>query len=412
MTYREIIELYKNGRLEGEQREKLEKDIERQEAISEYLFDKEEISDLNELKENIFEEQKEAAQDENVKNEKAKNEDAEAAGFTKMIRSSIRRAFIKMGVVVAAIILVLVFVVVYVVPEAVNEYYYNPGEIAGEEEGGYKTNRISLDFATYTELFVPGDYRWRVESYEKGMGEYVIDIRQTSSYTGEFTNVSGQIEKNSMILYDTNQLKRPTSNAFVLNLAGIDGDYVDSGAWGDFKDIQEYIDDLDEDDYYTTYITLDKVMNYDEFSAWEQAAEAGATWCAVCEETESGYYARENVGFIYASSAGQLYYDKEKYPYLSYFDVTLEASRNENWMIPEEVMQQHMVSMLRYMSGQEEFCEMMGYSVDDGYLEKLADNIESNGLNIYGCVSVLKKSEIMELSQKEGVAYIYAEKLR
>ena len=38
MTYRELLELYKTGELELEQRKKVEKDIERQEAISDYLY--------------------------------------------------------------------------------------------------------------------------------------------------------------------------------------------------------------------------------------------------------------------------------------------------------------------------------------------------------------------------------------
>ena len=38
MTYRELLELYKTGELELEQRKKVEKDIERQEAISDYLM--------------------------------------------------------------------------------------------------------------------------------------------------------------------------------------------------------------------------------------------------------------------------------------------------------------------------------------------------------------------------------------
>ena len=43
MTYRELIELYKNNQLDGEQKEKVKKDIERQEAIGEYLFEMEDI---------------------------------------------------------------------------------------------------------------------------------------------------------------------------------------------------------------------------------------------------------------------------------------------------------------------------------------------------------------------------------
>ena len=43
MTYRELIELYKAGELELEQQKKIEQDIERQEAIGDYLYEKEEI---------------------------------------------------------------------------------------------------------------------------------------------------------------------------------------------------------------------------------------------------------------------------------------------------------------------------------------------------------------------------------
>ena len=49
MTYRELLELYKTGELELKQRKKVEKDIERQEAISDYLYEQEDIPELNDI---------------------------------------------------------------------------------------------------------------------------------------------------------------------------------------------------------------------------------------------------------------------------------------------------------------------------------------------------------------------------
>ena len=49
MTYRELLELYKTGELELEQRKKVEQDIERQEAISDYLYEQEDIPELNDI---------------------------------------------------------------------------------------------------------------------------------------------------------------------------------------------------------------------------------------------------------------------------------------------------------------------------------------------------------------------------
>ena len=40
MTYRELLELYKQGKLEENKKHEVESDIERQEAISDYLFDR------------------------------------------------------------------------------------------------------------------------------------------------------------------------------------------------------------------------------------------------------------------------------------------------------------------------------------------------------------------------------------
>ena len=84
MTYRELLELYKTGELELEQRKKVEKDIERQEAISDYLYEQEDIPELND----IFEE-KAAAEKNNKRNDDIEDIDTK---FIEMVNRSIRRA--------------------------------------------------------------------------------------------------------------------------------------------------------------------------------------------------------------------------------------------------------------------------------------------------------------------------------
>ena len=43
MTYRELLKLYQEGKLDKAQTDEVEHAIEKQEAISEYLYEKEEI---------------------------------------------------------------------------------------------------------------------------------------------------------------------------------------------------------------------------------------------------------------------------------------------------------------------------------------------------------------------------------
>ena len=71
MTYRELLNLYKNGELNAELENQVKTDIEKQEAISEYLFDND---DIPELTDTVFE------------LEQTDNTDAEEKNFQKMIK--------------------------------------------------------------------------------------------------------------------------------------------------------------------------------------------------------------------------------------------------------------------------------------------------------------------------------------
>lgn len=253
MTYRELIDLYKCGKLDKEQREQVEKDIERQEAISEYLFDEGEIPGLEDLTDDGLVENS----IEDNATDSVFSDEAEQVQFAKMIKASIRKAFIKMGVVVGVVVLVAVLLVIFALPKAVDLLYYNPGEIVGTHEA-CETNRMSLDMAVYTELYMPESFRDEVSVNENGYGEYDIDIMQTTSYTGVFTNVAGKIERGKLLLYDSNVLKKPEGNAFVGAIPDVDGYAGKVGPAGEPEEAFEELQALDETEYYAAYITRDE----------------------------------------------------------------------------------------------------------------------------------------------------------
>lgn len=404
MKYSELIELYKNGKLPDNEKEKVENDIERQTAISEYLYENEKIPEFEDL---------DISSDMNSVNE----ETDEQEKFLKMIKSSIRKAFIKSGIIVSAIVLAICLFIIFALPKLTNNFYYNPSEIInGENE--LSTNRISLDIMAYTELFVPGYFRCNVDSDANGYGEHDINIRQISSYTGLFTNVSGKIEQGKLHLYDNNLLKRPTGDAFMPTDEMLSDMHAGMGPAGTSEESFEELDELDDNDYYIAYVTLDKVLSYDEFVEWSKENGADPTWCAICQESDdelyeltNGYFSEELIGFIYSNSCSQMVYDKEKYPYLTYFDTTTTAVDND-WIISNDVMQTHVTSLLRYLEDQKEFKEMMEIDYEDGYFSDIADNIEENGLNIYGYVTIGQKEDLIKLKDMDGLEYVYTQLLR
>ena len=190
MTYRELLHLYKQGKLDTEKKKQVEAEIEKQDAISEFLYEEGEIPDFSDLEKgedcfNNLDDKNQKAEwqdskiDGNIEkrqgNLQSKREDDFIEPFIKEIRHSIRKAFIKMGTIVGTVVLLLVFCAVFILPKAVSKFYYDPNEAAGAYEG-MTTTRMSLDLSVYSELYLTGNYRVQVNAVSRGHGEYDIVI--------------------------------------------------------------------------------------------------------------------------------------------------------------------------------------------------------------------------------------------
>ena len=149
MTYRELLHLYKQGKLDTEKKKQVEAEIEKQDAISEFLYEEGEIPDFSDLEKgedcfNNLDDKNQKAEwqdskiDGNIEkrqgNLQSKREDDFNEQFIKEIRHSIRKAFIKMGTIVGTVVLLLVFCAVFILPKAVSKFYYDPNEAAGAYE--------------------------------------------------------------------------------------------------------------------------------------------------------------------------------------------------------------------------------------------------------------------------------------
>lgn len=397
MKYRELIELYKKGKLDDEKKEMVENDIERHEAISEYLFSEGEIPEIKDL--NLEDNSKDSSERDYME-----EQEKEAVEFAKLIKSTIRKAFIKMGIVVGAILL-SILIIIMSMPKIVDLFYYNPTELLGKEG---LTNRISLDFAIYSEIFLPGKYRDQVIADANGNGVYDINILHSGSYDGRHNHVAGKIERGKLVLYDPNLLSRPVVNVFKPVYEGQEIVSSDVSIYGTYESALERVNELNEVDYYVAYFSLDKIMNYQSFVQWTKEEKVVPYWCAM--EVKDTDVFHGHIGFNFSDSSSGLEYDKKTYPYLTSFD-TSASRKNFEEPVSEEVMKTHVISMFRYMADQKAFTKMMGFENPTEYFSKIADSVEKNGLNIYGFVVVAQKSTILDISKADGIAYIYTEPL-
>ena len=414
MTYRELLERYKRDELEAEQKHQVEADIEKQEAIGDYLYEKEDIPAITEL----FNAKDYAGDDSPIDSQQQRE-------FMRVVRYSIRKAFIKMGIITSAIAFFILLLIQFVLPEVVSVFYYDPGK-----EIAKNTNQLSLDIAVYTELLIPQYIRYYTNVEDLGYGNYDISINQNYSYNGVFTNVTGRIEQGRIILYDSNALKQPAANAFAHSVAYDNSPHtlselevtnqVSLPASGYSTDNISKLNALSDDNKYVAYLTLERLMDYPSFISFIQDQSIIDAWCAVCtnwNSTTSTMLNPENIGFQYGQFSSNLHWDKERYPDLQLYDEDLMQEDPEHYYedmgqkrSSEEFMLRHFTSMLRYMSNQKQFLKMM--DLDPSMFTNAADFVEENGLLIYGFAIVADKEQLLKLTEEDEIYVIYTQPLR
>lgn len=403
MTYREKLEKFKTGELSEQEEKEIRQDIEKYEAISEYLFDDGDIPEFKDL----------------FNGQSDMDSSKEDTQFVTMVNHSIRKAFRRLGLGILAATIAAVLLIQFCLPPLVSAFYYNPAGKSGE----YQT-QMSLDMAVYSELLLPCKKRDNVAVDAKGYGKYDISIQQNISYTRNFTSVSGEITRGKLKLYDNNILNPPTGNCFAWFQADEDTskalsetltDSYNMCAAGPVDQALETLKSLNDTDYYIGYVSLDKMMDYESFKRYIDLQEdVIAPWCAVKTEDANGSMFRaSNIGFSCSlSSSSSLEWDTEKYPEL----ILWSENSPYNWeqlqanLKTEEYMKTHFVSLLNYLSAQGSFLDMM--DLDKNTFTEAAKYVQDNGLTVYGFAAVMNKETALKLMEQEEVYEIYIQDLK
>lgn len=418
MSFRELLKLYKEGTLDEAARREIEEAIDREDAILEYLSERDEILLLD------ADEDLPDAEDRRLRQTEER--------FRAELTRRIRRAFVRLGICVGAVLLAVLLLLQFVLPRLVDRFYYDPGKTVATEQNGsaeYSTNRMSLDMSVYSELFLPCAVRDNVSVIGHGYGEYDIVIIQNLSRNGRFTDVGGRISKGHLILYDNNTLKRPVSNSFewginmpdpALRLSRQirqpetqpDGSmaYYAVGMAGYPDDAREWLDSLADGTLYQGFISLDAVMDYDSFYAFLQAhdLDGDTVWCAV-QLAEKPAYA-VNIGFDTFPGGSIICYDREKYPALKYDELSESGEYNVCHITTESAARAHLNSLLRYMGDQNQFRDML--ELDTFYqddIESMIDYLDSHGVWVYGFSLTADKQTLLELQDSPEVYSVAAQ---
>lgn len=386
MKFDVVFEKYSNHTASEEEIAWIEEEIEKHELIEEYL------SEAIDLKLEQLHPREVETKSHNAKTHK----DMDSA----LIQKAIRRAFFKMGAVFTAISLILILFIQFGLSPLLENFYYNPSKSLGGN-----MNQITLDMSVFTELLMPMDIQDSVAVSSADYGSYDIflqpSITRGSSYPVLY---AGRITRNHLTMYDANILSLPVGNL----LLKPEHHYA-QWTWSSIPkaDIDLKISSLQDEQMYKTYVSFNDYKSFSDYKMFEKENNLNLSWAA-CRTSETDSYQDYVIGFQ-TQPEGILLQNPypQQYPYLKldYGDQTpeeLDTLTND-----ENIMKNHMVSMMRYLTDQNTFCKMVG--VEPEIIKGNTTYIEENGLSIYGFVSWLSKDDIKKLQHSDMIRSVYFE---
>lgn len=427
MTYRQILDKYKKNALPEEKQKEVAADIEKYEAISDYLYEESEIPDINEA----FSEP-----NENTCGCNGSGCDPGPAGsitdsaqraedFTAVVNRSIRKAFLKLGITVFAAAALLILFVQFILPGIVDNFYYDPTERVSQPTDSFIENRMSRDIGTYTELVMPETHRTDVTAESLGYGKYNISIHQNLSYTGFFSTATGEVTRGKLRLFNEDILRKPTGNAFGWSQIYVDfknGEYLTKsltelykitdehmkndgeegeimhGAAGSPEQSLETIKGLRDDMPYYAYVTFERMLDFSQVEKIIDPADKDdfmitEPWLAV------DTYPRSNAP------------DESSYGYITTLPkIGFIVQDQDNVSENEELQQKHFTDMLDYMAEQTDFLKM--FDEDPQTFADASQLIKKNGLHIYGMGCTVSKSTMLKLMEFDNVREIYVKNIQ
>ena len=370
MTYREKLELYSQGKLDEQQRIEIEKELEKQEALADYLFEHQAPPGM----EDLFDGTPAFGGSEEEPSEV--NDDSEA--IARQINSSIRKAFIKTGTIAAIAAIALTLLVVFAMPHIVSAFYYNPGKVVETDSDGNEITQLGRDMGVYAEMSLPElgtDITAGTDSYGYGNYSYYMDAGFSigdNEYRSIDNVYTGNIKRNSFVCYNYEELNKYQKDSYLYLTYDLD------------DDAKKSVSKMKADDLYYAYVALDKEIPYEKFYADyvnndEYGTNASWVWCGVKVSDE--YVGHDREGFYARTNDGSGDYASEK------------------------KARKHFLDLVQYFSDNDKFMSLYNH-LEPVQAGGEKEYISENGMNIYGFIYVSDKEHIERVANADGVKQV------
>ena len=362
MTFRELLEKYRAGQASEEERALVEAELEKSEAIADYLA-------------------------EQVEDELGTAEAQAPAGEVRHIQKKMNRRLRRTAVWAACIVLAVLLGVRFVVSPLVSSLYYQPNEkgfgtgIEGEADTAY--NAIVLDLTALYSLIAPGSTVTSASAQPEGFGRYTLTYELQDWLTGETEQVTGTLDASK----SGGWVRSSGSNYALATMESV-GNLAESSVG---QAVADYLAELPDTSYVAAWVHFPddlsprQLFNLEDRYDWKE----GFTflWAGVRSDEEQ---LPGLVGFtMRGAPINSIAPGWEDYPMFSFYQMYLEGKAPSG-----ELYEQHFLSLLSFAAGRQEAENALAWGQD---FSTVLDYVDEHGVQVCGALVYAEAPDLVQM---------------
>lgn len=381
MNFKDLLDKYNDGTASQEEIKIVQEELQKYEAISDYLS---ESYDIGFEKEIIPETTKEE---------------------TNLVKKSVNKKLRKVILTSVGAVFLILFTINYILSPIVSSFYYNPSQktVAKYHEDLY------FDLRVITELNLPGYALNTAHSENLGFGKYDVYFERINLFNRQTKATNTKI-KRSLKSGDSFHDFFPVS---FMEFLDRESPYIDNNTTESRnKEMINYIKELNPLSYISSYMLLPQDISVKEFDELRKKYNNKLTfrWAAVRtspkgtpNEYLSGFNPNFNDSSVTEDSA-----DMDKYPYLQLVDYfRSEADKGNFNGSMEEGYTKHFISLLKYVNDRKKAVAALDNNeIKSEYYKRALNYVENNGVNIYGILVHGEARELLQFLNDEKIKNI------
>lgn len=381
MKYRELLERYKKGLVSEEERQMIEEDIEKYEAIEEHLS---EIMDMDLINLTISKES-EQHNEETIKIKKSVN-----SRLRKVILTSV------------AIMITLLIGIFFVISPLVDSYFYDPAKVSV----GEINSDINFDLYALTELNMPG-YSLTSDVYveRQGFGEYDIGFFITNLFTQEKNYITTKIKRGEKIKNYTEIIEDTGVNFMYVKYPIGNSNQINEKK----QRVMNHVMQLNPVSYVSANLTFEKDLTMDELHQLEiKYPNIDFIWAGIRTAPHNDM-PKDLIGINLIRSNKVMTREEiveEKYPAFHIFEwlVNPIGYENSEMSLEAKAYELHYKSLLQYMIDRKEATKVLDLNPRRlEYYKSALDYTKDNGIKTFGVLVYSNAKDLIELVENESI---------